>query len=120
VILVDTSVWIDHFHRASERLITALEDQDVLTHPFVTGELACGTLRRRQEVLSLLDHLPQALAASDAEIRSLIEGRRLTGRGLGYVDAHLLGSALLTRAQLWTRDRALKAAAATLGVAFEE
>lgn len=112
MILVDTSVWIDHLHRSEPMLVEALEREEVLTHPFVIGELACGTIVRRAEVLESLAALPSAIVAADEEVLELIERRRLWGKGLGYADAHLLASALLTGGtQLWTRDRRLHAIA---------
>jgi predicted nucleic acid-binding protein len=108
VILVDTSVWIDHFRRGNRALVEALEREDVLTHPFVIGEIACGELKRRREILELLAALPSAIVASDDEAMGLIERRRLMGKGLGYVDVHLLASAALTHgARLWTLDKRL-------------
>lgn len=120
MILVDTSVWIDHLHKDDQVLATALEQEQVLMHPFVIGELACGNLRNRSEVLSLLHKLPQTTVASDAEVLSFIEGRNLMGRGIGYLDAHLLASAALETVRLWTRDRRLAAAARALNLTFEE
>lgn len=111
MILVDTSVWIDHFRRRNQDLIDALEAGEVLGHPFIRGELACGTLRNRQEILSLLRDLPQAIVADQDEVLHLIEEHHLMGRGLGYIDAHLLASALLGRAGIWTRDKPLTVAA---------
>jgi predicted nucleic acid-binding protein len=120
VILVDTSVWIDHLRRDDQVLATALEQERVLIHPFVIGELACGNLKNRSEVLALLHKLPQTMVASDAEVLSFIERRNLMGRGIGYLDAHLLASAALETVRLWTRDRQLAAAARALNLTFEE
>jgi predicted nucleic acid-binding protein len=118
MILVDTSVWIDHLRRGDARLLLALEAGEVLTHPFVIGELACGNLRNRGEILDLLAHLPAAPAAADAEVLGFIERRKLMGRGMGYVDAHLLAATALARpARLWTRDRRLAGIATSLGLA---
>ena len=116
MILVDTSVWIEHLRRGSERLQSLLYDEQVLCHPFIVGELACGTLRNRQEILSLLSALPEARVAEHDEVLHLVEGRHLYGRGLGWVDAHLLASALLTRCTLWTLDKPLRRAAAALKI----
>jgi predicted nucleic acid-binding protein len=108
VILVDTSVWIDHFRMGNTALVEALEREDVLTHPFVVGEIACGELKRRQEILGLLDALPVAVVASDEEVLLFIERHRLMGKGIGYVDAHLLASVALTEAaRFWTLDKRL-------------
>ncbi len=114
MILVDTSVWVDHFRRTDERLANALADGDVLTHPFVVGELASGNLRNRKEILALLAHLPTAPSATDAEALEFIETRRLNAKGIGYIDVHLLASAALADAPLWTKDRRLAEIAAGL------
>lgn len=117
MILVDTSVWIDHLRAGDTELVTLLHDGVVLTHPWVTGELALGHLSQRSEVLGLLHNLPQATVATDAEVLDLIETHQLSGVGIGYVDAHLLAATLLSaEARLWTRDRRLAAAAARLHI----
>lgn len=116
MILVDTSVWIDHFRRGNDRLAAFLGDGEVLGHPFITGELACGSFRSWKEILTLLNELPQASVASPSEVLLFIERHRLMGRGLGYVDVHLLASARLDRAGLWTRDRRLADAARSMKV----
>jgi predicted nucleic acid-binding protein len=117
MILVDTSVWIDHFRRGNARLAILLESGEVLGHPFVTGELACGSLRNRREILGLLDELPQAPTADQGEVRQFVESHRLMGRGLGYVDVHLLAAVMLDSAAIWTLDRPLADAAARLNLA---
>lgn len=112
MVLADTSVWIDHLRRGNPRLVAALEDGQVATHPFVIGEIACGNLRNRTEVLALLHHLPLAPVATDREALGFIERRRLMGLGIGYVDVHLLASAALGDAlELWTLDTRLSAVA---------
>lgn len=112
MILVDTSVWIDHLRSGDEALVALLNESRVLMHPFVLGELACGNLRNRDEVLGLLKDLPRATVASDEEVLFFIERHALMGRGIGYVDAHLLAAvALAGVARLWTRDRRLRAVA---------
>lgn len=116
MILADTSVWIDHLRRAIPELVAALEREEVVVHPIVIGELACGQLRDRGEVLALLAELPAAMAATDAEALHLIEEHRLMGRGIGYGDVHLLASAILSGARLWTRDKRLQVVAARLNV----
>ena len=117
MILVDTSVWVDHLRRGDPALQARLEAGEVLGHPFVAGELALGNLADRETLLRDLDRLPQALVATTAEVRALVAGERLCGRGLGYIDATLLASARLTPdARLWTRDRRLADAAARLGL----
>ncbi|MCU1246917.1 MAG: ribonuclease [Acidobacteria bacterium] len=120
MILIDTSVWIDHFHSANPRLVAVLENLDVLCHPFVIGELACGQLKTRRETLDLLSDLQASVVATDDEALQLIEHRGLMGKGLGYADVHLLASVMLTEgASLWTRDKRLAAVAADLHVAFQ-
>ncbi len=120
MILVDTSVWIDHLRRGEGELETALEREQVLMHFFVVGELACGNLKNRGEIFALLQKLPKAMLASEAEVLHLIEDRNLMGRGIGYLDVHLLASAALTEARLWTRDRRLNAAAGELNLNFQD
>ena len=118
MILVDTSVWIEHLRSASAILTELLGDGQVLVHPFVLGELALGSLRQRDVFLSDLRDLPQAIVASDGEVLSLIDRRTLFGRGIGYVDAHLLAAARLTAgSKLWTHDRRLQAVAVQLDLA---
>lgn len=118
MILVDASVWIAHFRLPSERLLELLKSEQVLGHPFVVGEVGLGTLRNRHETLLLLSELPAAQAARDREVMQLVERRRLFGRGIGYVDAHLLAATLLTpETMLWSLDRRLMEAARDLGVA---
>jgi len=118
VILVDTSVWIDHLRVGDRELAQLLQDGHVLAHPCVIGELALGQLSRRGEILGLLRNLPRAQAATDAEVLSLVENRQLYGLGIGYVDAHLLAATLLTTgADLWTRDKRLAAVTDQLGIA---
>jgi predicted nucleic acid-binding protein len=121
VILADTSVWIDHLRAGVPALANALEEGQVLVHPFVVGELACGNLRNRRQVLALLGNLPSAPTVTDAEAMEFIERRALIGRGIGYIDVHLLAAAALAgTARLWTRDRRLAQLAAELGLAFTE
>ena len=117
MILVDTSVWVDHLRRGNPRLQDLLHGSEVLGHPFVTGELACGSLSNRREILRLLGALPGAVTAEDAEVMRLVEDARLYDRGIGWLDAHLLAAALLSRARIWTLDRSLAAAAKRLAIA---
>lgn len=120
MILVDTSVWIDHLRSGEPALASALEGGRVLIHPFVLGELACGNLENRAAVLKLLEDLPSAPTATDPEVLGLIERRALMGRSISYIDVHLLASAALYGGgQLWTRDGRLAAAAAELELAPE-
>jgi predicted nucleic acid-binding protein len=119
VILVDTSVWADHLRASDAALADLLNAGSVLGHPFVVGELALGHLRQRRAVLDLLSNLPQALVASDAEVLRFIEANAIFGRGVGYIDAHLLAATRLTDgARLWTRDKRLGDVAGSLGAAF--
>jgi predicted nucleic acid-binding protein len=118
MILVDTSVWVDFLRRGCESLEGLLEKNQVLAHPSVIGELACGHLKNRSEILGLLHRLPKAANASDAEVLLFIEQHKLMGGGIGYIDAHLLASARLSHdAQLWTFDKRLAALASELSVA---
>jgi predicted nucleic acid-binding protein len=120
VILVDTSVWIDHLRSTNQQLVTLLTNNSVLGHSFVIGELALGTLRTPEGVLRSLVRLPQALRAEDAEVLQLIHTRNLAGLGIGYIDAHLLASTLLTPdALLWTHDKRLVAVASRLALAAQ-
>jgi predicted nucleic acid-binding protein len=106
--------------RNSAAAIAALETEDVLLHPFIIGERACGEIRRRREILDLLGTLPSSVVATDEEVLHFIESHRLMGKGIGYLDAHLLASVTLTRAAtLWTRDKHLAAIAAQLRIGFE-
>lgn len=121
MILVDTSVWADHLRAGVPALAAALEQGGVLMHPFVRGELACGNLKNRREVLRLLGELPGAPMATDSEALDFIERRTLMGRGMGYIDVHLLASVVLAGgARLWTRDKRLAAVAANLKLAYAE
>ena len=118
MILVDSSVWIDHLHRNNEILSGLLDREEVVIHPFVIGELAIGNLRSRAAVLRVLQRLDRVTVAHDDEVLRFIERERLFGLGLGYVDAHLLTSARLTpETRLWSRDRRLAAAAERLSLA---
>ena len=114
MLLVDTSVWIDHLHRSDPVLVEALEQSSVVHHPMVHGEISMGALRDRATVLALLAALPSVAVATDVEVLRMVEAHSLFGRGLGWVDAHLLASVLLTpEVSLWTRDRRLREAAQT-------
>ena len=112
--LVDTSVWVDHLRRRNAALVELLEQAQVWTHVFVIGELACGNLAQRDKVLSALTALPQAPVASHEEAAAFLETHRLMGRGLGWIDVHLLASAKLGKLLFWTLDKRLRAVAATL------
>jgi predicted nucleic acid-binding protein len=121
MILVDTSVWVDHLRGGDAVLGERLNHSQVQMHPFVLGELACGNLHNRGEVLRLLKALPQAIVASDEEVLFFIQRNALMGQGIGYVDAHLLAAvALGGSAQLWTRDKRLRSVAKALNLAYGE
>lgn len=120
MILIDSSVWIDHLRVVNPSLLGLILDDMALTHPFVIGELAVGSIASRQEFLSKLSDLPTAMIATDAEVLELIERRSLFSRGIGFLDAHLLASVLLTEsAKLWTFDRRLHSLAEREGCAAE-
>jgi len=121
MILVDTSVWVDHLRRGEPGLVDLLERSAVAMHPFVVGEMACANLRDRMSILELLQALPAAVMAHDDEVLQFIERHTLHGKGIGYVDVHLLASVALTEgASLWTRDLKLRRIAAALGCEHPE
>ena len=121
MILVDTSVWVDHLRKGNVQLADLLERGVVVMHPFVVGEISCGSLRDRLSVLQLLRDLPGAEVAETNEVLGFIERHSLHGKGIGYVDAHLLASTALTAgARLWTRDMRLRVAAEDLDCAFRD
>lgn len=117
MILVDTSVWVDHFRRRNNRLASLLLDGEVLGHPAVLGEVSLGHLKRRAEILGLLAELPRARSATDAEAQTFIEHHALEGSGIGWVDVHLLAATALSRASLWSLDRRLAAVASRFSLA---
>jgi len=114
VTLVDTSVWVNHLRRGDDELRALLDAGEVLCHPFIIGELACGSIAKRSEVLDLLKALPQSMIAEHDEVMHCLDEKLLYGRGLGWIDLHLLASAWLSKARLWTTDRPLKRAAEDL------
>lgn len=117
LVLVDTSVWVDHLRRGESLLQDFLSTGQVATHPSIIGELACGNLANRKEILKLLSALPVVLVATTEEVMHLIELQKLHGKGLGWIDMNLLASARISRTPLWTRDRRLAAVAKQIGVA---
>lgn len=121
MILVDTSVWVDHLRSGDAQLAALLERGGVVMHPFVVGEIACGSLTHRAPIIELLRELPAAAVAEADEVLGFIDRHALHGKGIGYVDAHLLASVALTQgASLWTRDKRLQAAADDLGCAYPD
>jgi predicted nucleic acid-binding protein len=115
-VLVDTSIWIDHLRSGNDRLAELLHDARVVSHPFVIGEIACGSLINRSEILALLQALPSAPEVSNAEALLFLQTHELMGRGIGWVDVHLLASARLSGVSLWTGDRRLRVGAESVGV----
>jgi predicted nucleic acid-binding protein len=118
MILVDTSVWVEQLRSGTIGLESSLDEGQVVCHPFIVGELACGNLKNRSQIISLFDTLPSAQVADHEEVMRFIDSNRLTNKGLGYVDIHLLASAVLTNVPLWTLDKRLSKAAAGLGIWF--
>ena len=118
VVLVDTSVWISHLRSRHDRLADLLHAGEVLCHPFVIGELACGSIANRRSVLALLGDLDRPPVATHDEVMGILDAHHLYGRGLGWIDAHLLASALLSGSRLWTFDARLAGAARRFGAAY--
>ena len=118
MVLVDTSVWVAHLRESNVALVKLLNEGQVVCHPFIVGELACGNLANRKEILGLLHSLPQVIGADHEEVMRFVELHRLMGIGLGCVDVHLLASARLSLAPLWTLDVKLRDAAEKLWIAF--
>lgn len=119
MVLVDTSVWVRHLRQSEPNLERLLNDGEVVCHPFVVGELACGNITNRTEILSLIKILPQVTEAKNEEVLRFIEQKHLMGKGLGYIDVHLCASALLTGVPMWTYDRRLNEATEGLGIRYE-
>jgi len=119
MVLVDTSVWISHFRETSPRLKKLLLDEDVACHPFIIGELACGNIENRKEILSLLKALPQVELAEDNEILQFIENKKLMGLGIGLIDVHLIASSLLASLPLWTADKRLRTTASKFNILYK-
>lgn len=118
MLLVDTSVWVSHLREGNVGLTNLLNDGDVVCHPFIIGELACGHLRNRSEILSLLQTLPMVIQAEHEEVLPFVENNKLMGKGLGYIDIHLLASAALEKVPIWTLDKKLKESSIRLGSGF--
>jgi predicted nucleic acid-binding protein len=119
VILLDTSVWIDHVSKRDDHLFGLFEEGKILIHPYMIGEVALGSLRDHDKIIASLIEMPRPTVASEADVLSLIRNRFLAGSGIGYVDAHLLASTRLTpEAMLWTRDKRLRRVAEAMGVSY--
>jgi len=118
-ILVDTSVWIKYLRESEKNLVRLLEQGLVACHPFIIGELACGGIKNRHEIISLLNDLPSTDILDHYDIMEFIEYRKIMNKGIGYVDVHLLGSALVTETPLWTFDKALKKIANQLSISCD-
>jgi len=116
MILADTSVWVEHFRKGNEKLKALLNEGQVCCHPYVIGELACGNLKNRAEILSMLSALPDVPLAEHDEILYFIERHKLHGKGIGLIDVHILASAFLSSSKLWTLDKALASIARTLKI----
>lgn len=119
MLLVDTSVWVSHFREENTKLADLLNNGEVVCHPFVVGELACGNLKNRNQILSLLQSLPMSIKAEHEEVLEFIARKRLMGKGLGYVDIHLIASAILTGISLWTHDKKLEQVANALHISHK-
>ncbi len=118
MVLVDSSVWSDHFRSANGHLVSLLKTNSVAAHRFIIGEIACGNLARRATVLGLLRALPQVATASEDEVLFFLDRHRLAGKGIGYIDAHLLATAAIASVPLWTADKRLSLVAGTLGMQY--
>jgi len=119
MVLVDTSIWVTHLRQGSRQLEKLLMDAEVMCHPFIIGELACGNLKNRNEIISLLQSLPMAPTIEFDEFLFFVDRNHLMGKGIGFVDVHLLASAQLTGISLWTADKRLKSAANQLELTFK-
>jgi predicted nucleic acid-binding protein len=120
VVLVDTSVWVSHFRQTNDDLVELLNEGEVACHPFTIGELACGNLKNRASIIALLEALPTVLVVNHEESLSFIEARKVMRKGLGYIDVHLLASALLTGVSLWTLDKKLDKVAGELQCRYRQ
>jgi len=119
MLLVDTSVWVRHLREGDQGLEKLLNNGEVMCHPYIVGELACGNLKNRNEVISLLQLLPSAALVNHEEVLQFIEENKLMGKGLGYIDVHLCASAVLTGVQMWTYDRRLNETNEALGIKYK-
>lgn len=119
LVLADTSIWVKHFREGQKHFYSLLDEGLIACHPFIIGELACGNLKNRSEILPLLEALPKVDVLEHNEVMAFIESRKLMGIGIGYIDTHLLGSSLLSNIPLWTFDKSLVKAAMSLGIVYE-
>lgn len=120
MVLVDTSVWVSHLRMGHSKLERFLQDGDVACHPFIVGELACGNLKNRSEILSLIQSLPMTIEAEHQEVLQFITNHQLMGTGLGYIDVHLMASAVLTEIPIWTLDKILNNISSKLGIGLDK
>ena len=120
MVLVDTSIWVAHLRQGNAQLEALLNEGTVVCHPFIIGELACGIMKNRVQIISLLQSLPMAETAEHREVLQFIEHNRLAGKGLGYIDVHLLSSAILTGVPLWTLDRKLQQSSTKLRIDYKK
>lgn len=120
MVLVDTSVWVAHLREGRKHLAKLLNDGDIMCHSFVVGELACGNLKNRDEILTLLESLPLAPLAAHDEVLTFIKNNTLMGKGLGFIDIHLLASALLANVRIWTFDKKLMEVAKVMNIEYKE
>ena len=118
MVLVDTSVWVSHLRYGNGDLQKLLRNGEVVCHPFIVGELACGNLKNRHEILTYLQSLPMAILAEDEEVLEFIENNKLMGKGLGYIDVHLVASAVLANVPLWTLDKTLDKFTDKIGISY--
>ena len=119
MIIVDTSVWINHFNSSDLDLVVLLESNRVLMHDFVLGEIACGSLKARIQKLELLNDLPKSAVADISEVLFFIEKNKLMSKGIGFVDTHLLASASISKCKVWTYDKRLQLAAEQLKLSYQ-
>ncbi len=119
MVLVDTNIWINHFRKTDKNLVAVLNLGSVACHPFIIGELAAGNLKNRVEILSLFKSLPPTPVVEPDEYLAFVESQQLMGKGLGFVDIHILASAVLSGVPLWTGDKRLAKCADDLGIAYK-
>ena len=119
MVLVDTSIWISHFRENNSHLKKLLLDESVSCHPFIIGELACGNIKNREEIIPLLQAIPQALVVENDEVLQFIEHKKLMGIGIGLIDVHLLASSFLTGIPLWTADKRLHMTASKYNISYK-